>query len=528
MYYNSSFEYNECVAKGACSISPNISSMQEVMYILFRQTAFYLLKLIDFDIRKQDIIKNIIKEIAVIDSARDFSESQILDSFSKQYVNLVVCRKEYLKICKENNVKCEDLKNLVKFSPNTSLSEILKKGDKEFLSKYKKLNFEKKYIAEILRSIIKSVCSNLVSLYELGKISEIPENKVLKAINLFNSNRILFDTMKQYIDDLAREDINLLKSINELRTQKYGVCKKTEVSFSTRPNKAIMVSGSNFEDLALLLQFAEDKDIDIYTNGNLLISHAFPYFNDFKNLKGHFGSGSFNSILDFATFPGAILLTKNEAQNIEYLYRGRLFTTDDIAAKGVIKINDNDFLPLVNSALQAKGFAKAHDRASVDVGYDEAELDLVLDKIISENPERIFIIGHSNLSMSQKDYFKSFFNNLPSNSWVISFSYNPLNIDNVYSLNVANDYPMIYGILHKIFKKIPVTSEKLVFFLNKCDVNSLSNIINLKNSGAKHIYLSECPPTVINPAVLRAFNKIYGINAITNPSDDFKKIKEEL
>lgn len=527
MYYNSSFEYNDCVAKGACSISPNISSMQEVMYILFRQTAFYLLKLIDFNVRKQDIIKNIVKEIAVIDSAKDFTESQILDSFSKQYINLVTCRKEYLKICKEKNIKCDDLKNLVKFSPKTSLSEILKKGDKEFLSKYKKFNFEKKYIAEILRCLIKSVCSNLVNLYEFDKTAEIPENKVLKAINLFNSNRLLFDTMKNCIDELAKSDIELLKVIYELQIEKYGFPQKTEVSFSTRPNKAIMVSGSNFEDLELLLKFVEGKDVDIYTNGNLLIAHAFPYFKNYKNLKGHFGSGSFNTILDFATFPGAILLTKNEAQNVEYLYRGRLYTTDDAAAKGVIKIVNNDFLPLVNSALQAKGFAKAHERNSAEIGYDEEELDRVLDTILSENPEKIFIIGHSNLSMAQKEYFKAFFNNMPQKSWVISFSYNP-NQDNAYVLNIGNDYPLIYGILHKIFEKIPVTSEKIVFFLTKCDVNSLSNIINLKNSGAKNIFLSECPPTVINPAVLRAFNKIYEIQPITNAKDDIKKIKEEL
>ena len=44
MFYNASnnYEYNDCVAMGACSISPNISSMQEVMMILLRQIAYYL------------------------------------------------------------------------------------------------------------------------------------------------------------------------------------------------------------------------------------------------------------------------------------------------------------------------------------------------------------------------------------------------------------------------------------------------------------------------------------------------------
>ena len=80
----------------------------------------------------------------------------------------------------------------------------------------------------------------------------------------------------------------------------------------------------------------------------------------------------------------------------------------------------------------------------------------------------------------------------------------------------------MYEVLHKIFEKIPVNSDKLVFFLTKCDMNSLSNIINLKNNGAKNIFLSDCPPTVINPAVLRAFAKAFEIKNITNPKDDMK------
>ena len=84
MYYNSGFEYNDCIAKGACSISPNISSMQEVMYILLRQTAYYLTRLEKLGIRQAEIIKALISEIALIDAAKDLSEAQILDSFSEK------------------------------------------------------------------------------------------------------------------------------------------------------------------------------------------------------------------------------------------------------------------------------------------------------------------------------------------------------------------------------------------------------------------------------------------------------------
>ena len=512
MFYNSSnsFEYNDCISRGACSVSPTISSMQEVMFILLRQIAFYTLKLRDFNLSSKKIIDEIIFQIAFIDAAKDFTEKQILEAFSRQYSNLVQSRKEYLKLCKEKNLKCEDLKNLIKLSPKTNLSEILKRGDREYLHKYKKANLDKKYYIEILSGVMKSVCVNLVTLNEYNCECEIAVSNILNTLNLFNSSRVQINKIKKHIDELAYCDLEILKLINDSQIKLYGKPEQTEVSHSTKPNKAIMVSGSDLSDLKNLLLATKDLDIDIYTNGNLLIAHAFPYFKSFKNLVGHFGSGVFNTILDFATFPGAILLTQNEAQNIEYLYRGRLFTTDEITPKGVVKIENNDFNPLINSALQAKGFAKGQKRASEIVGIDEKSLNSELDKIIKKNPNKIYIIGHSNLSIQNFDYLKKFFDKIDKNDYAITFSYNP-HKENVLAINIGNDYAILYGILRKIFEKIPANSDNLEFCLTKCDINSLSNIINLKNKGVKNIYLSDCPPLVINPAVLRAFNKMFDV-----------------
>ena len=124
MFYNSSdsYEYNDCISRGACSVSPNITSMQEIMFILLRQISYYLLKLKNFGIEKENIIYDIIFQLAFIDSLKDLSEAKVLELFSKQYANLVKTRKEYMKLCKENNSQCEDLKNLLKFSAKTNLS----------------------------------------------------------------------------------------------------------------------------------------------------------------------------------------------------------------------------------------------------------------------------------------------------------------------------------------------------------------------------------------------------------------------
>ena len=523
MFYNSSnnYEYNDCISMGACSVSPNISSMQEVMMILLRQIAYYLIKLRDFGKNKIGVMSDLISEISSVDGVKDLSEVQVLNAFSKEYNNLIQVRKEYLQFCKKNSKLCVDLKHLIKLSPKTSLSAILKMGDKEFLQKYKKLSSGQKYLSEILTASIKSVCINIVTLIDYGFFCEDSGNVVLDALNLFNKSTVDSEAIKDMIKCLANEDILLLKLINSAQKENFGQIEKTEVSHSTKPNKAIMVSGSNLNDLKNVLLSVENLDIDVYTNGNLLVAHSFPYFKHFKNLKGHFGSGVNSSILDFATFPGAILLTKNEAQNIEYLYRGRLFTTDKIAPKGVVKIENNDFSPLINSALQAKGFAKGQNRESEFVGYYEKELNKIIDGIVDSPPKKLYIIGLSSLSLEQKDYFKKFYSLLDKDDVVITFSYNP-KMENVFAFNLGSDYALLYEVLHKLFSKISLSSESITFFLTKCDTNSLTSIINLKNKGAKNIFLSDCPPTVINPAVLNSFTKLFGIKNMTNPKEDLK------
>lgn len=522
MFYNSNNqEYNDCVSKGACSVSPAVSSMQEVMMILLRQTAFYLIKLKEFSIYEHKILKSLIYQIAFIDAAKDFSELQILNIFSKHYQNLINLRKKYLNTCKERDEEAHDIKNLLKLPSDASLSLILKKGDKEFLNKYKKLSSDNKYLSEILAAVMKSVCVNIVSLSEYNYECEYASDNILEALNIYNNSKIDFKAVKKYIEILSKIDIELLKLIKKIQISTFGNIEITLVSASTEPNKAILVSGSNLIDLKNVLEYTKSSDIDVYTNGNLLVAHAFSLFKNYKNLKGHFGNGMSTAILDFATFPGAILLTKNEAQNIEYLYRGRLFTTDKIAPKGVVKICNSNFSPLLESARQAKGFAKGQTRQPIETGYDPVKLNQFIDKAVSRNYDYFFIIGHSTFSLQKNDYFKKFFDSISDNSFAVSFSYNP-HMENVFVINLCNNYPQIYGVLQKIFEKIPIDSKKLAFFLTKCDVNSLSNIINLKCEGAKNIFLSDCPPTVINPSVLSAFNKLYNINTITEPEEDLK------
>lgn len=529
-YYSKSndAEYNECTARGACSISPNISSLQEVLLIFIKQLAFYAIKLREFnESDTSDIEYAVITGLSTLVTTTDYSDRLLMNIVRRLFDTLNDAKTLYHNICTEKNISCEDLAFELKIDSSTNLSGIISQGEKVFLEKYKKMSAAQKNLSEILLFVLKSMCLNILLLKDLGVDTEKSVNNVLSGLNTLNNKKVQLQTIREEIEKLAEADNRLLGEINRAQINIYGALTEAEVSHSTSAGKAILVSGGSLDNLYDLLEKARNENIDVYTHGDLLIAHAFSSFKKFEHLKGHFGDCMENCILDFATFPGAILLTKNFSQNFEFLYRGRLFTTAQIQPRGVVRIEKDNFAPVIESAKSAKGFAKGQSKQPEIVGFNpeflEKKLDNIAERFNNGDIQYLFIIGVATFSYVNQEYFKTLLKSLPKNSYVISFSYTT-DIPDMLHLNLVNNLPLIYSVSEKLFEKIPLNSDRIAFFLTRCEVSSISNMIGLKLGGAKNIFLTKCPPNSMNPSVLKTLEEDYSIILTTDAASDLKRI----
>ena len=308
--------------------------------------------------------------------------------------------------------------------------------------------------------------------------------------------------------------------MRSLQEEKYGTQTITEVSYTTFPNKAVLVVGSNIKELEDILIAFKDTDIDVYTHDDMMLAHTFPKFLEYKNLKGQFGQGIENCLLDFATFPGPIVLTKHSLHNVENFYRGQLFTTDYTSLKGVISIENGDFSEVIKSARESRGFKTGKECETVTIGFEFDEtIQKIVNEITSEKYKRVFIIGLEVYSLEQRAYFEKIVNHIPDDVLVVSFSYKAER-KNLIHVNACFD---AYSIV-KICDYIKDFNLPMTIFIPKCNRESISQMLYFKTLKNTQVYIGKCIPIVLNPSLLKILKQFFTINFITSAKKDLESI----
>lgn len=524
--YNEDYQYDSCISKGICSINPRTSSLREVLVMYLKQLAFYTLQLKYLGIKNNLTEDLILNTLSGLMSNLEFGNKQFYQTLINLKSLIIESVDIYNKTCKERNIKPKEIQTNIKLNKKLNITDLIRLGEKEFNKKLKSLSDSKRNLYEIIFLVLKSICINLVELKSFGEESDCAYSEILYLLNTINFPELSERILTKKINKAVEIDHMLRTMLYNKRVEKFGEQTKAKVSYTTYPNKAILVAGTNIVELKKVLDATKDMGIDVYTHGDMITAYTYPKFRQYSHLKGQFGKGIENCLLDFATFPGAILIARHSLENIEYLYRGRLFTTDNFVPRGVIQIKNDDYSSLINSAMSAKGFKTGKTRESVTIGCDKKNLDKILDNLAENisSYKNIIIIGTEEFTQEQRNYYNTLAQHVSDDTFVISLSENH-NIRNFVRINTAPDFFMIYRILNKLLPVSKTHGVRLSVFMAKCNKHTISNVLNLKRLGVDNIFLSKCSPVMLNPTLTETLKKVYNINPTTNVCEDLKKIK---
>ncbi len=526
---NKFFHYfHPSCSEGTSSVSfaydAGIISLKEILMFEIQQIAYYVKKLgevgADVSLKRDKVVNFIAIVITNLYVKRENFE-YIISDLEKNNEKL---EEEYIALCSEKGLTPELLREvsgleLKKFS-HINIDERQNFLKKQFLDN------DKHVFYEIIVKLVQTSCILISELKEYG----INENKakdevidILSKCNFINESN---EVWIKNIDDFSKVNFRLNLSLSNVLTKIYGQVGLHNVLTSPVSGKSILVTGHFYRDLEKILEATKNLDINIYTHADLLMAHAYEKFTKYPNLKGHYQKTYNNIQLDFASFPGPILVTSHSIPHAEII-RGQIYTVDNFTAFGLAKIENDDFTPVMNYAKNSSGFTKDSPETKISVGYNTEKIFEQIrelgKKIRNGKIKHVFVLGGLDRFQGQDKYFQNFMDKCGQDCYVVSFSYN-YDKDNLIHINSHYDFQLLWGMLDTLNNEYGLNNYPISVFITRCNAKAISNIFNLRTLGIKDIYLPTCYPNVLNPNLVRGLVDYFNIKIISESAE--KDIEE--
>jgi hydroxylamine reductase len=222
-------------------------------------------------------------------------------------------------------------------------------------------------------------------------------------------------------------NIRAMELLDAGNTSTYGHPVPTPVPLGAKVGKAILVSGHDLKDLALLLEQTRGTGINIYTHGEMLPCHGYPELKKYEHFHGHYGTAWQNQQKEFDAFPGAILFTTNCIQKPRDSYRDKVFTTGLVGWPGLTHIGDDkDFGPVIERALALPGFTADEDKGEVLTGFGRTSVMGVADKVIEGVKagaiKHFFLVGGCDGAKPGRNYYTDFVEQAPADTVILTLA----------------------------------------------------------------------------------------------------------
>ena len=161
------------------------------------------------------------------------------------------------------------------------------------------------------------------------------------------------ETLLSTVPKVGEINLKCMALLDKANTETYGTPEPTEVTLTVEKGPFIVVTGHDLKDLQLLLEQTSGKGINIYTHGEMLPAHAYPFLKKFPHLKEISGTLWQNQQKEFDHLPAPILYTTNCLMPPKNSYADRVFTTEVVAFPGTVHIDEKkDFTPVIEKALE--------------------------------------------------------------------------------------------------------------------------------------------------------------------------------
>ncbi|SDC12565.1 hydroxylamine reductase [Candidatus Frackibacter sp. WG13] len=340
--------------------------------------------------------------------------------------------------------------------------------------------------------------------------------------------------------EVGEATVKVMDLLDKAHTENLGVPNPVEVEQNKIEGKCIVVTGHNLHALKELLEQTEGKGINIYTHSEMLPAHGYPELNKYDHLKGNIGKAWYDQRKLFEDFPGAILATTNCVMPIKGSYSDRFFSYDVTGLEGVEKIENDDFTPLIEKALELPAADQDSDEKLLTGFHHETVLGIapeIVEAVKEGKIRRFFVIAGCDAPTKGRDYYRELATSLPEDCVLLTTSCGKFRFNDIdYGTVPGTDIPRYIdlgqcnnsGSAVKIAVALAeafdcgVNDLPLSIVLSWFEQKAVAILLGLFSLGVKDIYVGPSAPNFLTGNVVGVLQENFNLQLTGDPQEDLK------
>jgi hydroxylamine reductase len=531
---------NGCAySQGMCGKTSEISDLQDVLVYLLQGVSAYALKAREFDIIDTTIDAYVPRAFFSTLTNVNFDEARIIEFISQAQRYRDSLKARYEAACIESGQVPELLEGaaavsltadkaaLLAEAPNAAVNRGLELIDEDILGLRLLCLYGLKGVAAYMEHAFVLAQQDASVSAEFHTIMAFLGSDPTDMGELLNTSMVI-----------GHLNYRVMAMLDAGETGKFGHPAPAKVNMKPQAGKAILVSGHDFCDLALILEQTQDTGIKVYTNGEMLPGHGYPELNKYPHLVGNYGTAWQNQQKEFANFPGPIVMTSNCLidPNVGQ-YADRLFTRSIVGWPGVAHLDGDDFSAVIECALAQEGFKYDEIAHYTTTGFARnalmAAAPAVIEQVKAGNIRHFFLIGGCDGDKAERSYYTDLAKALPDDTLLLTlacgkFKFNDLEFGDINGIPRFLDVGQCNDTYSAIQLALALADSfgcgvnelPLSLVLSWFEQKAIAVLLTLLALGIRDIRVGPTAPAFLTQNLLNVLTEKFGLRLITTVEQD--------
>ncbi|UCD34618.1 MAG: hydroxylamine reductase [Nitrospiraceae bacterium] len=532
-------KYGGCLVTGNCGKNSDVSAIQDILVYGLQGLSRYAHEAGKAGISDADVDEFTVSALFSTLTNVNFDPVR----FAGLVTRAVDLRKKLAKKMKDAGITTDFTEKAALFEPEITAEGMIRQGEQ--------INLVPNEVSSDIVSLMQTTLYGLkgVAAYAyhaqiLGKKDDAVYAYVHEALNSMLDTTLSLEDWVGLALKCGEINLKTMELLDAGNTGTYGNPVPTKVPLGAKKGKAILVSGHDLKDLADILRQTQGTGINVYTHGEMLPTHGYPELKKYPHFYGHYGTAWQNQHVEFAQFPGAIVMTTNCLQKPHDSYKDNVFTCGLVGWPGVAHIDNHDFTPAIKRALELPGFPEDVSGKTVMTGFARNAVMGVAGKVIdgvkSGDIRHFFLVGGCDGAKPGRNYYTEFVEKVPQDCVVLTLACGKFRffdkdlgdiggIPRLLDIGQCNDAYSAIQIALALSKEfnVGVNELPLSMVLSWYEQKAVAILLTLLYLGIRNIRLGPSLPAFLTPNVLAFLVKNYSIKAITSPDEDLAAILKE-